>query len=70
MRCGLDIFASTFEGFMTRLTEFGYKAAKPIVYAVPRTNLEPAVGRAILERFAADRADLIIVLSQANEVVR
>ena len=70
VRCGLDVFASTFEGCMTQLTEFGCTQAEPIVRAVPRTDSQPAVERAILERLAADRADLIFVLSQANQVVR
>jgi putative ABC transport system substrate-binding protein len=56
---GLDYFYDTAIGFKAGMTELGYVEGKNIVYDIQRTNFEPAKEEQILEKFIAEKADLI-----------
>lgn len=57
---GLDFFATTADGFKAKMTELGYIEGKNIVYDVYKTNYEPATEKRVLEKFLADKVDLIL----------
>ncbi len=56
---GIESFASTAEGFKTKMTELGYVEGKNIVYDLQKTNFEPDKEQQILKKFVADKVDLI-----------
>lgn len=59
--CGLDVFASTVDGFKARMTELGYVEGKNIVYDLRRTNFDPTAEDQILRKFVSDRVNLMLV---------
>ena len=59
--CGLEVFATTVNGFKAKMAELGYVEGKDIVYDVQQTNFDPAAEERILRRFVADKVDLILV---------
>lgn len=59
--CGLEVFATTVDGFKAKMTELGYVEGKNIAYDVQRTNFDPGAEERILRRFVADKVDLILV---------
>jgi putative ABC transport system substrate-binding protein len=59
--CGLDVFATTVEGFKTKMTELGYVEGKNIVYDVHHTNFDFAAEERILRKFVADKVDVMLV---------
>lgn len=61
MLCGLDVFATTVDGFKTKMTELGYIEGKQIVYDVQRTNFDPTAEQRILQQFVADKVDMMVV---------
>jgi putative ABC transport system substrate-binding protein len=58
---GLDFFADTADGFKAKMTELGYIEGQNIVYDLQKTNFDPAREQEILEKFVADKVDLIFV---------
>jgi putative tryptophan/tyrosine transport system substrate-binding protein len=58
---GLDFFASTADGFKAKMADFGYVEGQNIVYDMHKTNFEPEAERQILDKFVADKVDLILV---------
>jgi putative tryptophan/tyrosine transport system substrate-binding protein len=58
---GLDYFADTADSFKAKMTELGYAEGKNIVYDVQKTNFDPAAEARILNKFVADKVDLIFV---------
>lgn len=60
--CGLDVFATTVDGFLWKMTELGYIEGKDIAYDLHRTNFEPMAEERILRKFVADRVDVILAL--------
>jgi len=58
---GLDFFATTVDGFKAKMTELGYVEGQNIVYDIQKTNFDPAVEEQILNKFVADKVDLILV---------
>jgi putative ABC transport system substrate-binding protein len=58
---GLDFFANTADGFKAKMTELGYVEGKNIVYDIQKTNFDMATYKSILQRFVADKVDLIFV---------
>lgn len=60
--CGLDVFASTVDGFKARMTELGYVEGRNMEYNLQRTNFHPEEEWSILRRFVADKVDLIVAL--------
>jgi len=58
---GLDYFATTADGFKAKMTELGYVEGKNIVYDVQKTNVDSAAEERILNKFVADKVDLIFV---------
>jgi putative ABC transport system substrate-binding protein len=58
---GLDFFASTADGFKAKMTELGYVEGQNIVYDVQKTNFDMPAYKRILQKFVADKADLIFV---------
>lgn len=73
--CGLDVFATTSDGFKTKMTELGYLEGKHIVYDEQRTNFDPAAEQRILRKFVDRKVDLILVFPSevsvaAKEITR
>jgi putative ABC transport system substrate-binding protein len=58
---GLDYVASITDGFMAEMAELGYVEGENIVYDVQKTNFDMAVYQNILQKFVADKVDLIFV---------
>ena len=58
---GLDFFANTADGFKEKMTELGYVEGENIVYDVQKSNFDIATYRSILNKFVADKVDLIFV---------
>jgi putative tryptophan/tyrosine transport system substrate-binding protein len=58
---GLDFFANTADGFKAKMTELGYVEGNNIVYDMHKTNFDPAAEEQILNKFVADKVDLIHV---------
>lgn len=58
---GLDFFADTADGFKAKMTDLGYKEGQNIVYDVQQSNIDPAKYQQILQKFVADKVDLIFV---------
>jgi putative tryptophan/tyrosine transport system substrate-binding protein len=59
--CGLDVFATTVDGFKAKMTELGYLEGQNIAYDVQRTNFDAAAEQRILKKFVADKVDTILV---------
>jgi putative tryptophan/tyrosine transport system substrate-binding protein len=60
--CGLNVFATTVDGFKARMTEFGFVEGQNITYDFHQTNFDPAAEQLILRKFVADKVDLMLVL--------
>jgi putative ABC transport system substrate-binding protein len=58
---GLDVFATTVDGFKAKMTELGYIEGQNIVYDVQKTNSDREAEKRILEKFVADKVDLMLV---------
>ncbi len=58
---GLDFFVSTTEGFKSGMAELGYVEGQNITYDFQKTNFDPAKEEEILNKFVADKVDLIFV---------
>jgi putative ABC transport system substrate-binding protein len=58
---GLDYVADITDGFKTAMAELGYVEGENIVYDVQKTNFDMAVYKSILQKFVADKVDLIFV---------
>jgi putative ABC transport system substrate-binding protein len=58
---GLDFFANTTDGFKAKMTELGYVEGQNIVYDVQKTNFDMAAYKRILQKFVADKVDLLFV---------
>ena len=55
-------FADTFDGIKSRMQELGYVEGENVVYELKQTNIDFEEDRHILERFVADKKDLIITI--------
>jgi len=60
--CGLHVFTSTVDGFKTEMTKLGYVEGKNIVYDVHWTNFDAEAEKRILQKFVADRVDMMLVM--------
>lgn len=58
---GLEFMADITDGFKTKMTELGYVEGQNIVYDVQRTDFDMAAYKRILQKFVADKVDLIVV---------
>ncbi len=58
---GLDFFANTADGFKEKMTELGYIEGSNIIYDLQETNFDIALYKSILNKFVADKVDLIFV---------
>ena len=58
---GLDFFANTTDGFRAKMTELGYVEGQNIVYDVQKTDFDMAAYQRILQKFVADKVDLVFV---------
>ncbi|MHC1742729.1 MAG: ABC transporter substrate binding protein [Syntrophobacteraceae bacterium] len=58
--CGLDVFASTVDGFKAKMFDLGYVEGTNIKYDLQRTNFDSAAELRILQQFVADKVDLIL----------
>jgi putative tryptophan/tyrosine transport system substrate-binding protein len=59
--CGLDVFATTVDGFKSKMTELGYVESQNITYDVQRTNFDAVAEERILRKFVTDKVDVILV---------
>jgi putative ABC transport system substrate-binding protein len=57
---GLDFFGDIAGGFKGTMTELGYVEGENIIYDMRRTNFDPAEVQRILNKFMADKVDLIL----------
>jgi putative ABC transport system substrate-binding protein len=58
---GLNFFADTADGFKEKMTELGYIEGSNIIYDLQKTSFDIAAYKSILNKFVADRVDLIFV---------
>jgi putative ABC transport system substrate-binding protein len=58
---GLNYVADITDGFKAKMTELGYKEGENIVYDVQKTDFDMAAYKRILQKFVADKVDLIVV---------
>ena len=58
---GLNFFAASADGFKAKMAELGYAEGKNITYDLQVTNIDPAAEEKILQKFVADKVDLIFV---------
>jgi putative ABC transport system substrate-binding protein len=58
---GLDFVADITDGFKAGMAELGYVEGENIVYDVQKTNFDIATYQSILQKFVADKVDLIFV---------
>ncbi len=60
--CGLDVFASTIDGFRAGMKDLGYIEGADIVYDIKRTNFDLPAQERILREFVAQKVDLMVVM--------
>jgi putative ABC transport system substrate-binding protein len=65
---GVDAFASIADGFKARMTELGYIEGENIVYDLQKVNADPVKEQQILEKFVADKVDLMFVFPTDSAV--
>ncbi len=58
---GLGFFDDTTDGFREKMTELGYIEGQNIVYDIQKTDFDMDAYNRILEKFVADKVDLIFV---------
>jgi putative ABC transport system substrate-binding protein len=58
---GLNYVAVIVDGFKAKMTELGYVEGENITYDVQKTDFDMAAYRTILNKFVADKVDLIVV---------
>ena len=58
---GLNFVAVITDGFKSKMTELGYIEGKNITYDVQKTDFDLAAYKKILNKFVADKVDLIVV---------
>jgi len=58
---GLNFVAVITDGFKAKMTELGYVEGKNITYDVQKTDFDMAAYKKILNKFVADKVDLIVV---------
>jgi putative ABC transport system substrate-binding protein len=57
---GLSFVADITDGLKAKMTELGYVEGKNIVYDVKKTDFDLAVYKSILQKFVADKVDVIV----------
>jgi len=57
---GLSFVADITDGLKAKMTELGYVEGKNIVYDVQKTDFDLAVYKSILQKFVADKVDVIV----------
>ena len=72
---GLDVFATTADGFKAGMTDLGYIEGKNIVYEVYDLSFDLEAGRRILRQLVSNKVDAIIAMPtevaiDAKEAVR
>lgn len=65
---GVDAFASIADGFKAGMTELGYIEGENIVYDLQKVNADPVKEQQILEKFVADKVDLMFVFPTDSAV--
>lgn len=58
---GLNFVADITDGFKAKMTELGHKEGENITYDVQKTDFDMAAYKRILQKFVADKVDLIVV---------
>ncbi len=58
---GLNFVADITDGFKAEMTRLGYVEGQNIVYDVQKTDFDMAAYKRILQKFVADKVDLIVV---------
>jgi putative tryptophan/tyrosine transport system substrate-binding protein len=62
---GTETLIGIVDGFKQRMGELGYEEGRDILYDLQKTNIDPPAERKVLEKFVADKADLIFVFPTA-----
>jgi putative ABC transport system substrate-binding protein len=65
---GVDAFASIADGFKAKMTDLGYVEGKNVVYDVQKVNADPAGEKQALNKFVADKVDLVFVFPTDSAV--
>ncbi len=65
---GVDAFASIADGFKAKMTELGYVEGKNVVYDMQKMNADPAGEKKALNKFVADKVDLIFAFPTDSAV--
>ena len=65
---GADPFANIADGFKAKMAELGYIEGKGIVYDMQKTNSDPAAEQGILNKFVADKVNLIFAFPTETAV--
>ncbi len=65
---GVDAFASIADGFKAGMAELGYIEGENIVYDLQKVNADPVKEQQILEKFVADKVDLMFVFPTDSAV--
>lgn len=60
--CGLDVFATTVDGFRAGMKDLGYVEGTNIIYDIRHTNFDLPAQERILRQFVSDKVDLIVVM--------
>ena len=58
---GIDFYANTVDGFKARMTELGYVEGQNITYDVQKPDPDPTSVQRIIDKFVADKVDLMFV---------
>lgn len=65
----LDAFATMVDGFKARMTELGYVEGENITYDIAMHNIDLEAMQATLDKFVADKVDLIFVLGTPSAIM-
>lgn len=65
---GLDAFADTAEGFKAKMKELGYREGRDISYDLQKTNADLTADQKVLNKFLADKVDLIVAFPTSSAV--
>ena len=65
---GFSPFSELADGFKAGLANLGYVEGKSIIYDVQSSNFDPLLERSILDKFVADKVDLIYTFATESAI--
>ena len=66
---GLEVFATTVDGFKEKMTELGYVEGKNITYDIQKTGANAELEKSILQKWVADKVDLIVTMPTEQSIL-